>query len=68
VHVYRASSSTVVSLTAETDVAVDDLIARAGAARATIVTTPGSQPWGYVGTFADPDGHLWMVVSAAQPG
>ena len=62
------TSECVVSITAGTDVAVDDLIARAGAARVTIVTTPGSQPWGYVGTFAGPDAHLWMVVSAAQPG
>lgn len=60
------TSECVVSIAAETDAAVDDLLARAGEAGATIVTAPGSQPWGYVGTFADPDGHLWMVVSATQ--
>ena len=62
------TSECVVSITVGTDTAVDDLIARAGEAGATIVTAPGRQPWGYVGVFADPDGHLWMVVSAAQPG
>jgi hypothetical protein len=27
------------------------------------VTEPGQQPWGYAGSFADPDGHIWMVRS-----
>jgi uncharacterized protein len=44
-----------------TDRGVDQLVARAQAAGATIVTAPGPQPWGYSATFADPDGHLWMV-------
>jgi predicted lactoylglutathione lyase len=60
------TSECVLSITTETDAGVDDLIARASEAGATIVTAPGPQPWGYVGTFADPDGHLWMVVSAAR--
>ena len=47
------------------DGAVDDLIKRASGRGATIVTEPGPQPWGYVGTFADPDGHLWTVTSEA---
>jgi len=42
---------------------VDALIARARAAGAEIVTEPAQQPWGYTGTFADPDGHLWMVTA-----
>ncbi|MCW0215466.1 MAG: VOC family protein [Pseudonocardia sp.] len=40
---------------------VDGLVARAAAAGATVVTVPGQQPWGYEGTVADPDGHLWQV-------
>jgi sugar lactone lactonase YvrE len=28
------------------------------------VTAPGTQPWGYAGTFADPDGHVWMGAVA----
>jgi hypothetical protein len=23
----------------------------------------GGRPWGYTGTFADPDGHLWTVLA-----
>jgi uncharacterized protein len=37
------------------------LVQRAVAAGADLVIPPGQQPWGYVGAFADPDGHLWMV-------
>jgi predicted lactoylglutathione lyase len=40
---------------------VDELVARAAAAGASVVTAPGQQPWRYEGTFADPDGHLWQV-------
>jgi uncharacterized protein len=42
---------------------VDALVARAREAGATIVGEPERQPWGYTGTFADPDGHLWMVTA-----
>jgi uncharacterized protein len=42
---------------------VDEIVRRAQAADATIVTEPAQQPWGYTGAFADPDGHLWMVTS-----
>ena len=40
---------------------VDALFARAREAGAAIVAEPEQKPWGYTGTFADPDGHLWMV-------
>jgi uncharacterized protein len=39
----------------------DALVERAVSAGATLVTSPGRQPWGYAGAFADPDGHIWMV-------
>lgn len=39
----------------------DDIIERAVTAGAAVVTSPGPQPWGYAGSFADPDGHIWMV-------
>jgi uncharacterized protein len=42
---------------------VDEIVRRAQAADATIVTETAQQPWGYTGAFADPDGHLWMVTS-----
>ncbi len=42
---------------------VDEIVRRAQAADATIVTEPAQQPWGYTGAFDDPDAHLWMVTS-----
>lgn len=54
------TSECVLSLTGD----VDAIVARARAAGATIVAEPGLQSWGhYAGTFADPDGHLWLVLS-----
>ncbi|HEX8803281.1 MAG TPA: VOC family protein [Acidimicrobiales bacterium] len=57
----------VLTLGAATDAEVDEAVERARAAGARVVTSPGVQPWGYAGTFADPDGHLWMVTSQALP-
>ena len=51
------------SLDAADAAAVDALVERARAAGAEIVAEPDRQPWGYTGTFADPDGHLWSVVA-----
>ncbi|MER7455698.1 VOC family protein [Micromonospora sp. NPDC126480] len=45
---------------------VDAAVERARAAGAEIRLAPGPQPWGYAGTFADPDGHLWMVTVQPQ--
>lgn len=59
------TSECLVNLTADSDAAVDQMVKRAVEAGATTVTEPGPQPWGYAGTFADPDGHLWMVTGAA---
>jgi predicted lactoylglutathione lyase len=42
--------------------AVRALVARAAEAGAEVVTEPTEQPWGFEGTFADPDGHLWTVA------
>jgi hypothetical protein len=58
-------SECILSVAAETDAGVDDVVERARQAGAAIVTEPGQQPWGYSGAFADPDGHVWMVL--AQP-
>jgi predicted lactoylglutathione lyase len=60
-------SECVFSLRAGGDAEVDAMIERARRAGAGIVTEPGPQPWGYAGAFADPDGHVWMVTSAAFP-
>jgi uncharacterized protein len=58
-------SECVLTLAAETDEDVDAMIERARRAGGAVVTTPGDQPWGYSGAFADLDGHLWMVRSEA---
>ncbi len=60
----RGQSECILSLGASTDADVDELVERARKAGAEVLTPPGSQPWGYTGTFADPDGHVWMVTSA----
>ena len=64
----KGTSECIVGITAESDAEVDALIERVRAAGAVVVTEPEQQPWGYTGTFADPDGHLWMVTAAAAPG
>jgi predicted lactoylglutathione lyase len=51
-----------VSLGVASPSAVDDLVSRAAAAGGAEVTAPQQQAWGYTGTFADPDGHLWEVA------
>jgi uncharacterized protein len=40
------------------------LVATAAEAGASVVTEPGEQPWGFEGTFTDPDGHHWTVAVA----
>jgi predicted lactoylglutathione lyase len=51
------------SLGAETDEEVDEMLRRERKAGAEVVSEPRQQPWGYAGAFADPDGHVWMVRS-----
>ena len=59
----RGHSECLLSLSGD----ADELIARARAAGAEIVAEPAKQPWGYAGTFADPDGHLWMITANPVP-
>ena len=56
------TSECLLAWSADSAAAVDDLVARAEAAGAAVVSAPQQQPWGYEGTFADPDGHLWQVL------
>jgi catechol 2,3-dioxygenase-like lactoylglutathione lyase family enzyme len=43
--------------------AVDEVLATAQAAGATLTDRPHTRPWGiYSGYFRDPDGHLWEVI------
>ena len=60
-----ASAGTVeclISLTAADPAEVDALVRRAVEGGGEVVTQPEQQPWGYSGTVADPDGHLWEVA------
>jgi predicted lactoylglutathione lyase len=42
---------------------VDELLAQAEAAGATLTDRPHGRPWGiYSGYFRDPDGHLWEIM------
>lgn len=42
---------------------VDDVLARAEAAGATLTDEAHERPWGiYSGYFRDPDGHLWEII------
>jgi uncharacterized protein len=54
-------SECVLSLGAQTEAEVDETIERARRAGARVVAEPERKPWGYAGTFADPDAHLWLV-------
>lgn len=57
------TSECLFTLTAESEAGVVSIIDRARGAGAEIVTEPSGRPWGYAGTFADPDGHVWMVTT-----
>lgn len=61
----RGTVECLVSLAAGSTSEVDDLVRRVEGAGGAIVVAPQEQPWGYTGTFADPDGHLWEVLVPA---
>jgi predicted lactoylglutathione lyase len=55
------------AINVETAEDVDEAIADADRAGATVLQAPVAMDWGgYVGYFADPDGHVWEV--AYNPG
>ncbi|TGG91810.1 VOC family protein [Natronospirillum operosum] len=60
------ASECVLGITTESRAEVDELIARAEQAGGHVVSAPADQPWGYTGSFSDPDHHLWMVVSQPE--
>ena len=62
VSAYRGNS---LAWNCRTQDAVDKVFARAVAAGATVLRSPGTTDYGgYRGYFADPDGHVWEVVQA----
>lgn len=52
------------SLSKDTDDEVDQVLDAAKAAGGVVVMPAERKPWGYVGAFADPDGHLWQVINS----
>ncbi len=59
---HPGQSECLINLPARSEAEVDELVNRAERAGARVTARPTHQPWGYVATFADPDGHLWSVI------
>jgi catechol 2,3-dioxygenase-like lactoylglutathione lyase family enzyme len=45
--------------------AVDEVMAQAVAAGASVVREATATQWGYFGYFSDPDGYLWKIASGS---
>lgn len=55
-------SGLVLTYVVRTEARVDEIMAEAQAAGATVLKPAGALPWGgYGGTFADPDGYIWSL-------
>lgn len=60
-------SGLVLTYVVRTEARVDEIIAEAEKAGATILKPAGALPWGgYGGSFADPDGYIWSLGYSAQ--
>jgi predicted lactoylglutathione lyase len=58
----RGTAECLVTLQVSTAADVDNVVARAAISGGQVASAAQHQPWGYSGTFADPDGHLWQVL------
>jgi predicted enzyme related to lactoylglutathione lyase len=60
-------SGLVLTYVVRTEARVDEVMAEAEKAGATVLKPAGALPWGgYGGTFADPDGYIWSVGHSSQ--
>lgn len=59
----RDTAECLLSLAVSSPADVDDFLQRAASVGAEIASPAQQRPWGYTGTFADPDGHLWEVMA-----
>jgi catechol 2,3-dioxygenase-like lactoylglutathione lyase family enzyme len=60
-------SGMVLTYVVRSEARVDEIIAEAEKAGATILKPAGALPWGgYGGSFADPDGYIWSLGYSAQ--
>ena len=60
-------SGLVLTYVVRSEARVDEIMAEAEKAGATILKPAGALPWGgYGGSFADPDGYIWSLGYSAQ--
>ncbi|MEU1521633.1 VOC family protein [Nocardia rhamnosiphila] len=60
-------SGLVLTYVVRSEARVDEIIAEAEKAGATVLKPAGALPWGgYGGSFADPDGYIWSLGYSAQ--
>jgi catechol 2,3-dioxygenase-like lactoylglutathione lyase family enzyme len=60
-------SGLVLTYVVRSEARVDEIIAEAKKAGATILKPPATKQWGgYGGSFADPDGYIWDIGYSAQ--
>jgi catechol 2,3-dioxygenase-like lactoylglutathione lyase family enzyme len=60
-------SGMVLTYVVRSEARVDEILAAADKAGATILKPAAALPWGgYGGTFADPDGHIWSIGYSAR--
>ncbi|MFC5667830.1 VOC family protein [Kitasatospora misakiensis] len=60
-------SGLVLTYVVRSEARVDEIMAEAQKAGATVLNPAGALPWGgYGGTFADPDGYIWSLGYSAQ--
>ena len=59
------TSECLLSLQVGTPSEVDDLVGHVDAAGGRVVSGPEQKAWGYTGSFADSDGHLWEAIVSA---
>jgi predicted lactoylglutathione lyase len=59
----RGISESLLTIVVDADAEVVAGTERAMAAGASVVAEPSHQTWGHSATIADPDGHLWMIMT-----
>jgi len=57
----RGNHECVLVIGIATPAEAEAIMEQAVTAGAVVVAALAVQPWGYAGSFADPDGHIWMV-------
>lgn len=61
----RDTVECLLSITVPSTDEVDAFVERARQAGGEVASAPEQKPWGYFGSIADPDGHLWEAIAPA---